>query len=145
MFSTTLFCRWSIVSRRPPWSSPSTSAPTFPPRTKTTRPGKQDLCLSNKDKDEDSANKTRSTWYLLLLIHNGIFLKYCIMGLHFWTFKKPPCYFKPIFFFLCHWFSLKEPLWYLFSIQLHNHRVFIPITIIFMNDNGCLFNVKWIW
>ena len=58
------------------------------------------------------------------------FLKYCIMGLHFWTFKKPPCYFKPIFFFLCHCFSLKEPLWYLFTIQLHNHWVSIPITII---------------
>ena len=33
-------------------------------------------------------------------------------------------------FFLCHCFSLKEPLWYLFSIQLHNHRVFILISIL---------------
>ena len=33
-------------------------------------------------------------------------------------------------FFLCHCFSLKEPLWYLFSIQLHNHRLFILISIL---------------
>ena len=32
-------------------------------------------------------------------------------------------------FFFVIAFSLKEPLWYLFSIQLHNHKVFIPLLL----------------